>query len=147
MPIEFAPPQANLQGLNIQPPQYSDPLQTLAEMGQLRSQAIQRQGAEMALQQNQRKMQSQEGLMKAWQESGGDLEKMVTLAPQYGGIGAAGNTALMAGFGGAGGWNLSNIGKNLGGMWGGGWGSGRGSAFTPQGYTPGGAYDKNPWGG
>jgi hypothetical protein len=83
MPIEFQPPQANLN-YQIPPPQSTDPLQTLAQMGQLRTQGLQQQEAQLGLQQKQLEMQSTQGLMKAYQESGGDLEKMAQLAPKYG---------------------------------------------------------------
>lgn len=57
MPIEFAPPSPSLQGFQIAPPQSTDPLQTLAQMGQLRTQNLQQQGAQQELQANQLKYQ------------------------------------------------------------------------------------------
>ena len=41
MPIEFAPPPPELQPFGAQPPAYVDPLQTLAQMGQLQTQRLQ----------------------------------------------------------------------------------------------------------
>ena len=85
MPIEFAPPPVgNLQGFQIPGPQYSDPLQTLAQMQQMKTQRLQQQQAGLQLQQEQMNMQSQQGMMRAYQEAGGDLEKMAQIAPKYG---------------------------------------------------------------
>lgn len=77
MPIDMAPPSSNIQGYQIAPPQSVDPLQTLAQMGQLRQQAVQTQNAQM-------QMQSARGLMAAYHDAGGDIDKMAEIAPQYG---------------------------------------------------------------
>lgn len=94
MPIEFAPPQANLN-YNIPPPQYTDPLQTLAQMGQLRTQGLQQQGAQQELQTGQIKLQQaqedladQQKLRKVysdWSQSGNPkLDDLITQAGQAG---------------------------------------------------------------
>lgn len=70
MPIEFAPPSPQLQGFNIPPPQYTDPLQTLAQLGQLRTQNLQRQGAQQELELQQQKMESNKGLLAAFAQGG-----------------------------------------------------------------------------
>lgn len=78
MPIDFAPPiEQGIQPFNVPAPQYSDPLQTLAEMGQMKQQAIQTQQAQMDL-------QSQQGFMRAYLDANGDPEQAIKLAPQYG---------------------------------------------------------------
>lgn len=77
MPIEFAPPSPNLQGFQIPQPQYTDPLQTLAQLGQLRGQNLQRQ-------QQQMELDSMRGALRAYAESGGDQDKFEALAPRYG---------------------------------------------------------------
>lgn len=84
MPIEMAPPSPNLQGFQIPAPQSPNPLQTLAQMGQLRNQNLQQQSAQMQLQQQQLALQSQQGLMRAYRDAGGDLDKLQQIAPQYG---------------------------------------------------------------
>lgn len=69
MPIEFAPPSPQLQGFNITPPQYTDPLQTLAQFGQLRTQNLQRQNADLEIQQKQQQIESNKALISALAES------------------------------------------------------------------------------
>jgi hypothetical protein len=70
MPIEFAPPPPATQGYQITPPQSTDPLQTLAQMGQLRTQGLQQQSAQLGLQQQQLKMQSQKAMVNAFAQGG-----------------------------------------------------------------------------
>jgi hypothetical protein len=83
--MAFAPPPSpDLQGFNVQPVPYTDPLQTLAQMRQLRTQGLQQQTASLQLQQEQMAVKSTQGLMKAYQEAAGDPVKMATLAPKYG---------------------------------------------------------------
>lgn len=65
MPIEFAPPQVTLQGFNVQPPQQSNPLAILAQLGQLRTQGLQQQTAQMGLEQQQQAMDSKRALIQA----------------------------------------------------------------------------------
>ena len=70
MPIEFAPPSPNVQPFNVTPPQYTDPLQTLAQMGQLRTQGLQQQTAQLGLENERMKLDSNKGLMKAMVDAG-----------------------------------------------------------------------------
>jgi hypothetical protein len=85
MPIDFAPPQsANLQGFQITPAQYTDPLETLSKMGQIKTQNLQQQEAQLGIQQKQMDVQSEQGFMKAYLQSNGDIDQAVKLAPQYG---------------------------------------------------------------
>jgi hypothetical protein len=84
MPIEFAPPTPNLQGYQITPPQSTDPLQTLAQMGQLRTQGLQQQSAQLQLEQERQKLDSSKGLMDAMLNGQGDFEKTFRLATQPG---------------------------------------------------------------
>lgn len=77
MPIDMAPPSSNIQGYQIASPQSVDPLQTLSQMGQLKQQAVQTQNAQMQL-------QNARGLMAAYHDAGGDIDKMAEIAPQYG---------------------------------------------------------------
>jgi hypothetical protein len=84
MPIEFAPPQAQVQGFNIQPPQYTDPLQTLAEIGQLRNQTLQRQTAQAQLDLHRQKIESQQALLQAFVKGNGDPDETYKHAVQSG---------------------------------------------------------------
>lgn len=84
MPIDFAPPQPNAQPFNIAPVQYTDPLQTLAQMGQLRTQAIQQQSAQMQLQQAQLAYNSNQAMMQAFAQGNGDwpaTQKLLDSSP------------------------------------------------------------------
>src|SRR5215472_2039494 len=73
--INFAPPAlGNLQGFNIPAPQTPDPLQTLAQMGQLRTQQLQQQQAGLQVQQQRLQLASNKAIMQAMAEGGGDLE-------------------------------------------------------------------------
>ena len=75
MPIEFAPPSSsNLQGFQIPAAQYTDPLQTLAQMQQMRTQNIQQQSAQLGLQMAQMKMKSQKALLQAFADAGKEDE-------------------------------------------------------------------------
>jgi hypothetical protein len=69
MPIEFQPPQANLN-YQIPPPQSTDPLQTLAQMGQLRTQGLQQQTAGMQLEQQRMQLDSNKAMLKAMVDAG-----------------------------------------------------------------------------
>ena len=91
MPIEFAPPSPSLQGFQIPAPQSTDPLQTLAQIGQLRTQGLQQQGAQQELQlgqiktqQAQEDMADQQKLRQvygSWLQSGNPkLDDLVTQA-------------------------------------------------------------------
>lgn len=84
MPIDMAPPPPVTQGYQITPPQYTDPLQTLAQMGQLRTQGLQQQSAQMGLEQERMKLDSSKALMDAMVGGGGDFEKTFKLATQPG---------------------------------------------------------------
>jgi hypothetical protein len=65
MPIEFAPPVGgNVQPYQITPPQYTDPLQTLAQMQQLRTGGLQQQTAQLGLEQARMAMNSKMGLIR-----------------------------------------------------------------------------------
>jgi hypothetical protein len=76
MPIDVSPPQVgNLQGFQIAPPQSTDPLQTLAQMSQLRTQGLQQQQAQLGLTQAQMQMASQKALMQSFVDGGGDWDK------------------------------------------------------------------------
>lgn len=68
MPIDMAPPSANIQGYQIAPPQSVDPLQTLAQMGELRQQALKNQAGQMELQQQQLLLQDQQAMRQAMQQ-------------------------------------------------------------------------------
>jgi hypothetical protein len=84
MPIEFAPPSTSLQGFQITPPQVTDPLQTLAQMGQLRTQNLQQQSAALGLEQERMKLDSSKALMDAMVKGGGDFDQTFKLASQPG---------------------------------------------------------------
>lgn len=80
MPIEFAPPAPNLQPFNVGAPQTADPLQTLAQMGALRAQNMQGQAAALQLQQARMQMNSNQALLTAMANGGGDWDKTMQLA-------------------------------------------------------------------
>src|SRR5215471_13505604 len=84
MPIEFAPPAPELRPFAVPPPQYADPLETLSRMGQLKTQALTQQEVQLGIQQKQLELQSSQGLMRAWQDAGGDMDKLAQIAPNYG---------------------------------------------------------------
>lgn len=84
MPIEFAPPSPSLQGFNVPPPQSTDPLQTLAQMGQLRTQGLQQQTAGMQLDIERQKLDSNKALLDAMVAGGGDPEKTFAYAAKSG---------------------------------------------------------------
>src|SRR5215472_8105143 len=84
MPIEFAPPQVDSGTLNIAPVQYTDPLQTLAQMSQLRTQGLQQQTAQIGLQEAQIKMDSHRAMLNAFTQGGGDPDKTYQAAIQSG---------------------------------------------------------------
>lgn len=85
MPIEFAPPSPNLQGFQIPAAQYTDPLQTLSQMGQLRNQNLQQQAAQMQIQQEQIKLQDLNGMRAAMQQwDGKNPDDLFTAARQNG---------------------------------------------------------------
>ena len=86
MPIEFAPPQPNAQPFQVAPVQNTDPLQTLAEMGQLRNQAMQQQQGQMQLQQQRMQLRSNQAMMQAFAQGGGDFEKTQKLMSQSGDV-------------------------------------------------------------
>jgi hypothetical protein len=76
----FAPDRDDSPGLSAEhgrvlrpfavlPPQYTDPLQTLAQMGQLRTRALQQHEAGLGLQQKSMEIQSEQGFMRACIES------------------------------------------------------------------------------
>src|SRR5215471_2609146 len=75
MPIEFAPPAAGVQPFNITPVQYSDPLETLSRMQQMRTQGLQQQQAQLGLQQAQMQMASNKAMLDAFVKGGGDMDK------------------------------------------------------------------------
>ena len=84
MPVDMAPPQLPLQGYNIPAPQYTDPLETIARMQQMKTQALQQQQAQLGLQQAQLKLGSNQAMMKAFVQGGGDIDKTVQLMSQSG---------------------------------------------------------------
>jgi hypothetical protein len=84
MPIDMAPPQLPLQGYNIPAPQYTDPLETLARMQQMKTQAIQQQQANLGLQQAQLKLDSNKAMMDAFVKGGGDIDKTMNFMSQSG---------------------------------------------------------------
>lgn len=76
MPIDVSPPMSgNLQGFQIAQPQSTDPLQTLAQMGQLRTQGLQQQQAQLGITQAQQQLASQKAMMQAFATGGGDWDK------------------------------------------------------------------------
>ena len=80
MPIDVSPPMSgNLQGFQIAPVQSTDPLQTLAQMSQLRTQGLQQQEANLQLKQQQMQMDSNKAMMQAFVDGGGDPDKTQTL--------------------------------------------------------------------
>ena len=80
MPIDVSPPMSgNLQGFQIAQPQSTDPLQTLAQMSQLRTQGLQQQEANLQLKQQQMQMDSNKAMMQAFVDGGGDPDKTQTL--------------------------------------------------------------------
>ena len=70
MPVEFAPPSPSLQGFQITPPQSTDPLQTLAQIGQLRTQGLQQQAAQQQNEQGRMQLDSNKALLKAMVDAG-----------------------------------------------------------------------------
>ena len=84
MPIEFAPPAPNFQPLAIPPAQYTDPLQTLASMQEMRIRNLQQQGMQTQLQLQQQQMRSNQGLMNAMAQAGTDYDKAYQYAAQSG---------------------------------------------------------------
>lgn len=82
MPIEFQPPQTNLN-YQIPPPQSTDPLQTLAQMGQLRTQGLQQQTAQLGLENERMKLDSAKAMMGAMVEAKGDYNKFLGLIGQH----------------------------------------------------------------
>lgn len=92
--IEMAPPTYFGNLPQIQPPQSENLLATAQQMEQLQTArqlspyqvaAAQAsvQGQQLQNQQAQMEIASQQGLMKAYMASGGDPDKMATIAPQY----------------------------------------------------------------
>ena len=76
MPIDMAPPMTgNLQGFQVAPVQSTDPLQTLSQMSQLRSQGLQQQQAQLGIQQQQLALRSNQAMMRAFAQGGGDWDK------------------------------------------------------------------------
>ena len=76
MPIDVSPPMSgNLQGFQITQPQSTDPLQTLAQMGQLRTQGLQQQQAQLGITQAQLQMKSQQAMLQAFVDGGGNPDK------------------------------------------------------------------------
>jgi hypothetical protein len=76
MPIDVSPPMpGNLQGFQIAPVQSTDPLQTLAQMSQLRTQGLQQQQAQLGITQAQQKMDSNRAIMQSLIDGGGDWDK------------------------------------------------------------------------
>jgi hypothetical protein len=84
MPIEFGPPPAQVQPFNIPAVQYTDPLETLARMQQMRTQNIQAQGAQLGLQQAQMQMDSNRARLNAFVQAGNDPDKAYQLMIQSG---------------------------------------------------------------
>ena len=80
MPIDVSPPMSgNLQGFQVAQPQSTDPLQTLSQMSQLRTQGLQQQQANLQLKQQQMQMDSNKAMMQAFVDGGGDPDKTQTL--------------------------------------------------------------------
>lgn len=102
MPIEFAPPNPSLQGFQIPAPQSTDPLQTLAQIGQLRTQGLQQQVGQqeletggIKLQQAREDMADQQKLRQVyqnWMQSGNP--KVDDLLTQAGAAGVGPRTLM-----------------------------------------------------
>jgi hypothetical protein len=76
MPIDVSPPMSgNLQGFQIAPVQSTDPLQTLAQMSQLRTQGLQQQQAQLGITQAQQKMDSNRAIMQSLIDGDGNWDK------------------------------------------------------------------------
>jgi hypothetical protein len=74
----------NLQGFQIQPVQSTDPLQTLSQMSQLRTQGLQQQQAQLGVNQAQMQLDSNKGLMQAVVQGGADWDKTYDIASKDG---------------------------------------------------------------
>jgi hypothetical protein len=68
---------ARLRPFAVRPPQYTDPLQTLAQMGQLRTQALQQHEAGLGLQQKSMEIQSEQVFMRACLEANGNVDQAI----------------------------------------------------------------------
>ena len=88
MPVEMAPPTSFSNLPQIQGTENPNALQGLQVGQQLNLQRqmapMQVQGAQLQLQQQQMDMQDQANMRRAWMDSGGDLDRMQTLATKYG---------------------------------------------------------------
>lgn len=88
MPIEFAPPQGGIEAPQLQPPQSESLLSALGQAQQVQQQRamapLVQQGAQLDLQQKQMQMRSQQALMKAYMDAGGDPDKTLQLAGKSG---------------------------------------------------------------
>lgn len=83
MPIDVSPPMSgNLQGFQVAPVQSTDPLQTLAQMSQLRTQGLQQQQAQLAITQQQLALRSNQAMMRAFAQGNGDWDKTSQLMSQ-----------------------------------------------------------------
>jgi hypothetical protein len=76
MPVEMAPPTSFGQLPQIQPPQSENFLQTMQQ-----GQAV--KSGQLSLQEQQMQLNSQKGMMQAWNAAGGDPTKMAQIASQY----------------------------------------------------------------
>lgn len=75
MPLEFGPPPGgNVQGFQIAPVQTADPLQTLAQMNQLRNQNLQQQNITQEMQQRQTQLDSNQAMMQAMADGNGKYD-------------------------------------------------------------------------
>jgi hypothetical protein len=79
-----SPPSPELQPFTTQGPAYSDPLQTLAQMQEMRTRGMQQQVAGLGLQQARLKMNSQKALLDAFVKGKGDLDQTYQNAVQSG---------------------------------------------------------------
>lgn len=78
------PSSANLQGFNIPGPQTPDPLQTLAQMQEMRTRNLQQQQAQMGLQEHAMQLRSNQAMMRAFAQGNGDwptTQKLLDSSP------------------------------------------------------------------
>jgi len=69
MAIDFAPPGPELQPFNVTPVAQPDPLGTLAQLGQMRTQRLQQQTAGMQLEQERQSLDSAKAIMQIMAET------------------------------------------------------------------------------
>jgi hypothetical protein len=80
-----SPPSPELQPFATQGPAYSDPLQTLAQMQEMRTRGLQQQSAGLTLQQQQLKLASQKAMVQAFAQNK-DPDKVYAAAAASGDV-------------------------------------------------------------